>query len=499
MSEFPTNFVPLAPVQLIKPNGAVRAFGLGASSDSARGTALVAAFAAASTNDTILFGPGTFNVTTSLTAVAGMSLLGTGRPTINGSGLTAPLVIVGDNVDSVTIANCVLESNICCLGNFSASAVTVTNLVVQNVHASNTDSFGSAVAFSVSEQASGPSNTIIADFINCNLASGSSAGSGGFGILTGLSATGLLRLFNCTVFGDTDAVLISGNAAGRCEIYGGNFTSILDAITTSGAAIYVNGARVRGDQADLYIDSAGTIVAVNCDYRPDYAIGAISSPLSTKEINGTVLTAAGLALLDDANAAAQRTTLGLAIGTNVQAYDAELAAIAGLTSAADRLPYFTGSGSAALATFTTAGRNLVDDADAAAMRTTLGVEKRVLSLFAFAPTADVVTGDGAAYYHVPAALNGGVITAVHAAVITAGTTGTSDVQIARVRSGSPVDVLSTKLTIDSTETGSDTAATAAVINTSNDDLATNDRLRIDVDAVSTTKPKGLIVTIEVTL
>ncbi len=123
------------------------------------------------------------------------------------------------------------------------------------------------------------------------------------------------------------------------------------------------------------------------------------------------------------------------------------------------------------------------------------LRKKTRTFVLFGPTTDAATGDGKAYYPIPPELNGANITYVHLWAVTAGTTGTSDVQIARVRSGSPVDVLSTKLTIDSTEQGSDTAASAAVINTSNDDVATNDVLRIDVDDVSSVAPKGLIVTI----
>jgi hypothetical protein len=40
------------------------------------------------------------------------------------------------------------------------------------------------------------------------------------------------------------------------------------------------------------------------------------------------------------------------------------------------------------------------------------------------------------------------------------------------------------------------AGTVGTINTSAADVATDDRLRIDVDSVSTTKPKGLTVVLE---
>ena len=68
------------------------------------------------------------------------------------------------------------------------------------------------------------------------------------------------------------------------------------------------------------------------------------------------------------------STATIAVSSNTyQPVDAELTALAGVTAAADALPYFTSSSAAATTTLTSFARTLLDDVNVATMQSTLGL------------------------------------------------------------------------------------------------------------------------------
>jgi hypothetical protein len=103
-------------------------------------------------------------------------------------------------------------------------------------------------------------------------------------------------------------------------------------------------------------------------------------------------------------------------------------------------------------------------------------------------TTDLTVGTNKFSFDIPAAFT---VTGVYASVDVAPTGSTIIVDI-NEGAGAGTTILSTKLSIDASETNSSTAASAAVI--SDTSLAANARVTFDIDQVGSSTPgKGLIV------
>jgi hypothetical protein len=154
------------------------------------------------------------------------------------------------------------------------------------------------------------------------------------------------------------------NSDTLAELTDTNITSPADAALLfydAGTSKWIDNV-VSGDItiADTGVAAIGSGVVVNADINASAAIDA------TKIHDGTV----------DNTEFGYLNGVTSAIQTQLnakQASDAELTAIAGLTSAADKGIQFTGSGTASTYDLTAAGKALLDDADASAQRTTLGL------------------------------------------------------------------------------------------------------------------------------
>lgn len=150
-------------------------------------------------------------------------------------------------------------------------------------------------------------------------------------------------------------------------------TTAVTIVQFNGAGQIVAGAGLTktGNVLDI---GAGTGIAVAAD-----TVGLTGQALALHNLatNGFIVrTAAGTVV--SRSVATSGTGIAVTNGDAVAgnptfALSAALASIGGLTPAADRMPYYTGAGTAELATFTAFGRSLIDDTSAAAARTTLAL------------------------------------------------------------------------------------------------------------------------------
>jgi hypothetical protein len=291
-------------------------------------------------------------------------------------------------------------------------------------------------------------------------------------------------------------------------------TEITSGLAAADEFLYSDGGTIKRVGLDTLADklagtnitaTAGVLASASTAYTATTNGGiGLSGTAFSLDVDGMTDIGAGVAsgdlfIVDDgAGGANRKTTVDriatLFAGTSLTASSSVISVDAATTSAA---------GSVELAT---AAEVTIATSEALAMTPGFYSDSifgtRYAQMVVVASGTDLTTGNGKAYFHVPPGLNGMDLVYVHAEVQTApaGESGGTCILIQIHNATDSSDMLTAgserELTIDASHTGSDQAGTAALIVTGEDDVATNDVLRIDVDQVgSSTAGAGLIVTL----
>ncbi len=163
---------------------------------------------------------------------------------------------------------------------------------------------------------------------------------------------------DCQGYINTYSLAVTGEATAPTEAPGTNNTKVATtAFVHAALSVLTSGASAAYD----------TFLELQTQMEADDTTAAA---LATT-VSGKLTKASNLS--DLTNAVTARDNLGVEIGVDVQAYDVDLAAIAGLTSAANKLPYATGTSTWSMTDLSGYGRTLINLADASALRANVQV------------------------------------------------------------------------------------------------------------------------------